>query len=87
MAGGTPHGRIPIGNGVVKAADIRAVAKENRPHPSNSMSVQSMAREMACLRQVNASLESDNRVKDSALQQGKVITDLVLVSLGCCICS
>ena len=74
IAGGTPHGRFAIGNGAVRAADVRAAAKENRSHPSNSVSMQSMAREMACLRRANESLQRDNRAKDIA-------TDLILVHI------
>jgi len=74
IAGGTPHGRFAIGNGAVRAADVRAAAKKNRSHPSNSVSMQSMAREMACLRRANESLQRDNRAKDIA-------TDLILVHI------
>ena len=81
IAGGTPHGRFAIGNGAIRAADIKAAAKENRSHPSNSVSMQSMAREMARLRRANESLQRDNRAKDSALQQTKLATDLILVHI------
>ena len=74
IAGGTPHGRFAIGNGAVRAADVRAAAKENRSHPSNSVSMQSMAREMACLQRANESLQRDNRAKDIA-------TNLILVHI------
>jgi len=66
IAGGTPHGHFAIGNGAVRAADVRAAAKKNRLHPSNSVSMQSMAREMARLRHANESLQRDNRAKDIA---------------------
>jgi hypothetical protein len=49
LSGGTPHGRFAIANGVVRAADIRAAAKENTICSSNSVSIQSMAREVAHL--------------------------------------
>ena len=74
IAGGTPHGRFAIGNDAVRAADARAAAMENRSHPSNLVSMQSMAREMACLRRANESLQRDNRAKDIA-------TDLILVHI------
>ena len=74
IAGGTPHGRFAIGNGAIRAADVRAAAKKNRSHPSNSVSMQSMAREMAHLRRANESLQRDNRAKDIA-------TDLILVHI------
>ena len=81
IAGGTPHGRFAIGNGAVRAADVRAAAKENRSHPSNSVSMQSMAREMARLRRANESLQRDNHAKDTALQQSNIATDLILVHI------
>ena len=81
IAGGTPHGRFAIGNGAIRAADIKAAAKENRSHPSNSVSMQSMAREMARLRRANESMQRDNRAKDTALQQSDIATDLILVHI------
>ncbi|CAN6226744.1 unnamed protein product [Urochloa humidicola] len=78
MAGGTPHGRFPIGNGAVRAADIRAAAKDNRPQASSLVSLQSMAREMSRLRRTNERLEQENREKDHALQEGKVAIELAL---------
>ena len=51
------HGRLAIGHGAIRAADVRAAAKKNRSHPSNSVSMQSMAREMARLRRANESLQ------------------------------
>lgn len=81
IAGGTPHGRFAIGNGAVRAADVRAAAKKNRSHPSNSVSMQSMAREMARLRRADESMQRDNRAKDTALQQSDIATDLILVHI------
>ena len=81
IAGGTPHGRFAIGNGAVRAADVRAAVKENRSHPSNSVSMQSMAREMARLRRANESMQRDNHAKDTALQQSNIATDLILVHI------
>ena len=61
MYGGTPHGHFPIGNGAVRAVDVRAAMKENRAQPSNSVSIcKSMAREMARLRHANERLEREN---------------------------
>ena len=68
------HGRFAIANGAVRAADVRATAKERTVRPSNPVSLQSMAREMARLRRANESLQRDNRAKDIA-------TDLILVHI------
>ena len=73
LSGGTPHGRFAIANGAVRAADIRAAAKENNIRPSNSVSMQSMAREVAHLRRENTRLQHE---KDSA---GKVAIGLIVV--------
>uniref|UniRef100_A0A0A9HPT1 Uncharacterized protein n=1 Tax=Arundo donax TaxID=35708 RepID=A0A0A9HPT1_ARUDO len=35
VSGGTPHGRLAIVNGAVRAADVRAAAKETNVQPSN----------------------------------------------------
>lgn len=83
MSGGTPHGRFPVGNnGAVSAANVRAAAKENRAQPLNSVSMQRMAQEMARLHRANERLQQDNHAKNSALQQSKVATDLILVHIG-----
>ena len=76
-----PRGRFAIANGAVRVADVRAAAKERTVRPSNPVSLQSMAREMARLRRANESLQRDNRAKDSALQQTKLATDLILVHI------
>ncbi|CAN6373435.1 unnamed protein product [Urochloa humidicola] len=78
MAHGTPHGRFPIANGAIRAADVRAAVKDNRPHASDLASVQSMAREMAHLRRTNGRLEQENRAKDHALQESKIAIELAL---------
>ncbi|CAN6165175.1 unnamed protein product [Urochloa humidicola] len=72
------HGRLAIANGAVKVAAIRAAAKERSVNPSNPVSLQNMAREMARLRRVNAQLQQDNHDKDNALQEYKVVTELTL---------
>ncbi|CAL5066404.1 unnamed protein product [Urochloa decumbens] len=77
-AGPRNHGRLAIGNGAIRVADVRAAAKERRVHPSNPVSVQSMAREMARLRSANARLQQENHEKDNALQHYKVTTELTL---------
>ena len=73
LSGGMPHGQFAIANGAVRAADIRAAAKENNIRPSNSVSMQSMAREVAHLRRENTRLQHE---KDSA---GKVAIGLIVV--------
>jgi len=73
LSGGTPHGRFAIANGAIRAADIRAAAKKNNIRPSNLVSMQSMAREVAHLRRENTRLQHE---KDSA---GKVAIGLIVV--------
>jgi len=75
------HGRFAIANGAVRAADVRAAARERGLRPSNPVSLQSMAREMACLRRANARLQQANHEKDNALQHYKVTTELTLVHI------
>ncbi|CAL4896303.1 unnamed protein product [Urochloa decumbens] len=77
-AGPRNHGRLAIGNGAIRVADVRAAAKERRVRPSNPVSMQSMAREMARLRSANARLQQENHEKDNALQHYKVTTELTL---------
>lgn len=73
LSGGTPHGRLAIANGAVRAADIRAAAKENNIRPSNSVCMQSMARENAHLRCENRRLQQE---KDNL---GKVAIGMIVV--------
>jgi len=73
LSSGTPHGRFAIANGAVRAADIRAAAKENNIRPSNSVSMQSMAREVAHLRSKNTRLQQE---KDNV---GKMALGLIVV--------
>ena len=47
--------------------------------PSNSMTMQNMSREMEQLCRANGRLEQENREKDNALEQNKVLVDLVMV--------
>ena len=75
------HGRFAIANGAVRAADVRAAAKERTVRPSNPVSLQSMAREMARLCRANERLQQQNHAKDKALQQYQVTTDLTLVHI------
>ncbi|TVU09102.1 hypothetical protein EJB05_42543, partial [Eragrostis curvula] len=77
ISGGTPHGRLAIAHGAVRAADVRAAAKEKSVRPSNSMSFQSMARENAHLRRECARLTQESR--DNAMRQEKqqLTTDLL----------
>ena len=75
------HGRFAIANGAVRAADVRAAARERGLRPSNPVSLQSMAREMARLRRANAMLQQANHEKDNALQHYKVTTELTLVHI------
>ncbi|KXG30156.1 hypothetical protein SORBI_3004G139400 [Sorghum bicolor] len=42
------------------------------------MTMENMSREMEQLRRANGRLEQENREKDNALQQNKVLVDLVL---------
>ncbi|CAL5091424.1 unnamed protein product [Urochloa decumbens] len=77
-SGPRSHGRLAIANGAVKVAAIRAAAKAKRVKPSNPVSLQSMAREMARLRCVNAKLQQDNHDKDNALREYKVVSELTL---------
>ncbi|WVZ98266.1 hypothetical protein U9M48_043730 [Paspalum notatum var. saurae] len=78
VSGGGPraHGRFAIGNGAVRAADVRAAAKEGSVRPPSHY----LAQEVAHLRRENARLQQDNRDKDSALQQNKVTTELTLAT-------
>jgi hypothetical protein len=73
FSGGTPHGRFAIANGAIRAADIRAAARENNIRPSNSVSMQSMAQEVAHLRHENTRLQHEN---DTV---GKVAIGLIVV--------
>jgi hypothetical protein len=75
----TSHGRFAIGYGAVRAADVRAAAKENNVTQSNPVSMQMLARQNAELRRENTRLQKEN---DSVTQQGKVAIDLTVV----CIC-
>ncbi|KAG0542273.1 hypothetical protein BDA96_02G088900 [Sorghum bicolor] len=72
------HGRLAIANGAVKSSDVRAAGRERSVFPSNSMTMQNMSREMEQLRRANGRLEQENHEKDNALQQNKVLVDLVL---------
>ena len=76
-----PRGRFAIANGDVRVADVRAAAKERTVRPSNPVSLQSMAREMARLCRANERLQQQNHAKDKALQQYQVTTDLTLVHI------
>ena len=79
VSGGlSTHGRFAIGYGVVRAADVRAAAKENNVSQSNSVSMKELAQQNAELRRENARLHKE---KDSAMQQGKVAIDLTMVSM------
>lgn len=73
LSGGTPHGRFAIGNGAVRAADIRAAAKEKNIRPSSSVSMQSKERECAHLRHENTRLQQE---KDNL---GKVALGMIVV--------
>jgi hypothetical protein len=75
----TSHGRFAIGYGAVRAADIRAVAKENNVSlRSKPVSMQTLARQNAELQRENARLQ---KKYDSAAQQGKVAIDLTMVCM------
>ena len=79
VSGGlSTHGRFAIGYGAVRAADVRAAAKENNVSQSNSVSMKELAQQNAELRRENARLHKE---KDSAMQQGKVAIDLTMVSM------
>ena len=75
------HGDFAIANGDVGVADVRAAARERGLRPSNPVSLQSMAREMARLRRANAMLQQANHEKDNALQHYRVTTELTLVHI------
>ena len=81
VSSGAPrkHGRLAIANGAVKSSDVRAAGREISVRPSNSVTMQNMSREMEELRRANGRLERENREKDNALQQNKVLVGLVLV--------
>lgn len=88
VSGGlSTHGRFAIGFGAVRAADVRAAAKENNVSPANSVSVRVLAKENAELRRENARLhkEKDDAMQQSkvAIEQGKVAIDLTKV----CMCA
>jgi adenine-specific DNA methylase len=73
------HGCLAITNGAVKSSDVRAAGRERSVCPSKSMTMQNMSREMEQLHHANGRLEHENREKDNALEQNKVLVDLVLV--------
>ena len=81
VSSGAPrkHGRLAIANGAVKSSDVRAAGREISVRPSNSVTMQDMSREMEELRRANGRLQRENREKDNALQQNKVLVGLVLV--------
>ncbi|XP_066341304.1 uncharacterized protein [Miscanthus floridulus] len=74
------HGRLAIANGAVKSSDVRAAGREISVRPSNSVTMQNMSREMEELRRANGRLQRENREKDNALQQNKVLVGLVLAT-------
>ncbi|CAD6265412.1 unnamed protein product [Miscanthus lutarioriparius] len=80
VSSGAPrkHGRLAIANGAVKSLDVRAAGREISVRPSNSVTMQNMSREMEELRHANGRLQRENREKDNALQQNKVLVGLVL---------
>jgi hypothetical protein len=79
VSGGlSTHGRFAIGYGAVRAADVRAAAKENNVSRSNPVSMKVLAQQNAELRRENARLHKE---KDSAMQQGKVAIDLTMVCM------
>ena len=81
MSGGlSTHGRFAIGFGAVRAADVRAAAKENNVSQSNTISVRMLAKKMQNYDEKNAKLHKE---KDDAMQQGKVAIDLTKV----CMCA
>lgn len=51
IGGGLPHGRLPIGNGAVKKADVIAAAKGRNIRPSNTPSYRALLQENAQLHQ------------------------------------
>ncbi|TVU33840.1 hypothetical protein EJB05_15652, partial [Eragrostis curvula] len=78
VSGGTPHERVAIANGAVRAADVRAAAKEKHVRPSNPVSLQNMARENAQLRRENAQLRQDRRENAQLRERNQVTTELLL---------
>ncbi|XP_066320584.1 uncharacterized protein [Miscanthus floridulus] len=74
------HGRLAIANSAVKSSDVRAVERERSVRPSNSMTIQNMSCEMEQLRLANGRLEQENHEKHNALEQNKVLVDLVLAT-------
>lgn len=79
LSGGTPHGRVLIANGAIRAADVRAAAKEKHVRPSNPVTLQNMAREMSHLRHENARLRQESSDNAMRLERNQVTTDLLLV--------
>ncbi|XP_066379628.1 uncharacterized protein [Miscanthus floridulus] len=82
VSSGAPrkHGRLAIANGAVKSSDVRAARREIGVRPSNLVTMQNMSREMKELRHANGRLQRENRDKDNALQQNKVLVGLVLAT-------
>jgi hypothetical protein len=79
VSGGlSTHERFAIEYGAVRAADVRAAAKENNVSQSKPVSMKVLAQQNAELRRENARLHKD---KDSAMQQGKVAIDLTMVCM------
>ncbi|TVT98410.1 hypothetical protein EJB05_56297, partial [Eragrostis curvula] len=78
VSGGTPHGRLAIAHGAIRAADVRAAAKQNHVRPSNPVSLQNMARENALLRREVLQLHQEKHESAMREERNQVTTDLLL---------
>ncbi|TVT98402.1 hypothetical protein EJB05_56288, partial [Eragrostis curvula] len=78
VSGGTPHGRLAIAHGSIRAADVRAAAKQNHVWPSNPVSLQNMARENALLRREVLQLHQEKHESAMREERNQVTTDLLL---------
>ena len=77
------HGRLAIGHGAIRAADVRAAGRNRNKtrQPSNTVSVQGMARENTNLRHENTRLCHENSEKDRAVEVMKVTAELCMVCI------
>ena len=72
------HGRLAIGHGAIRAAGRN---RNKTRQPSNTVSVQGMARENTNLRHENTRLCHENSEKDRAVEVMKVTAELCMVCI------
>ena len=77
------HGRLAIGHGAIRAADVRAAGRNRNMtrQPSNTVSVQGKARENTNLSHENTRLCHENSEKDRAVEVMKVTAELCMVCI------